>query len=56
MNYETDEMNKENMNQFCQLIDDQKSENARQKTKYQQTWCNSCGLKYELREVKDESF
>ena len=33
-NYETDEINKENMNEFCIFIADQKSENAKHKTKY----------------------
>ena len=33
-NYETDEINKENMNEFCSFIADQKSENTKHKTKY----------------------
>ena len=33
-NYETDEVNKENMNEFCSFIADQKSKNTIHKTKY----------------------
>ena len=33
-NYETDEINKENMNEFCIFIADQKSKNTKHKTKY----------------------
>ena len=32
--YETDEINKENMNEFYSFIADQKSENTKHKTKY----------------------
>ena len=33
-NYETDEINKENMNEFCIFIAEQKSENTKHATKY----------------------
>ena len=33
-NYEIGEVNKENMNEFCIFIADQKSENTKHKTKY----------------------
>ena len=33
-NYETDEINKENMKEFCIFIADQKSENTKYTTKY----------------------
>ena len=33
-NYETDEINKENMNEFCIFIAVQKSKNTKHKTKY----------------------
>ena len=33
-NYETDEVNKENMDEFCIFIADQKSENKKHTTKY----------------------
>ena len=33
-NYETDEINKENVNEFRNLIADQKTENTKQKAKY----------------------
>ena len=33
-NYETDEINKENMNEFCIFIADQISENTKHTTKY----------------------
>ena len=40
-NYETDEINKENMNEFCIFIADQNSENTKHTTKYdKQTFCN----------------
>ena len=35
-NYETDEINKENMNEFCIFITGQKSENTKHKTKIRQ--------------------
>ena len=34
MNYETDEINKENMKEVCIFIADQKSENTKYTTKY----------------------
>ena len=47
-NYETDEINKENMKEFCILIADQKSENAKHTTKYdKQTLCKFCRKKNE---------
>ena len=56
-NYETDEINKENMNEFCIFISDQKSENTKHKTKYEkQTLSKFCRKKNEKREVKDELF
>ena len=56
-NYETDEINKENMNEFCIFIAEQKSENTKHKTKYKkQTFCKFCGKKKEKREVKDVIF
>ena len=43
-NYVTDEINKENLNEFCIFIADQKPENTKQETKYdEQTWYNFCG-------------
>ena len=33
-NYETDEIKKENMKEFCIFITDQKSENTKRTTKY----------------------
>ena len=51
-NYETDEINKENMNEFCIFIADQKSENTKHKTKYKQTLCKFCQKKNETRQVK----
>ena len=48
MNYETDEINKENMNEFCIFIADQKSENTIHTTKYdKQTLCKFCRKKKE---------
>ena len=42
-NYETDEINKENMKVFCIFIADQKSRNTKLKTKYdKQTLCKFC--------------
>ena len=39
-NYETDEINKENMKEFCIFIGDQKSKNTKHTTKYdKQTVC-----------------
>ena len=38
-NYETDEINKENMKEFCIFIADQKSENTKHTTKYKQISC-----------------
>ena len=56
-NYETDEINKENINKFCSFIDDQKSENRKHKTKYdKQTLCKICRKKNEKKEVKDVLF
>ena len=56
-NNETDETNKENMNEFCIFIADRKSENTKHKTKYdQQTLCKFCRKKNGKREVKDVLF
>ena len=56
-NYETDEVNKENKNEFCIFIADQKSENTKHKAKYdKQTLCKFCRKKNEKREVKDVLF
>ena len=56
-NYETDEINKENMNEFCSFIADQKSKNTIHKTKYdKQTLCKLFRKKNEKREVKDVLF
>ena len=45
---ETDEINKENMNEFCIFIADRKSENPKHKTKYdKQTLCKFCRKKDE---------
>ena len=50
-NYETEEINKVNMNEFSIFITDQKSENTKHKTKYdKQTWCKFCRKKNENRE------
>ena len=47
-NYETDEINKENMNEFCIFSADQKSENTKHTTKYdKQTLCKFCRKKNE---------
>ena len=47
-NYETDEINTENMKEFCLFIADQKSENAKHTTKYdKQTLCKFCRKKNE---------
>ena len=55
--YETDEINKGNINEFCIFIADQKSENTKHKTKYdKQTLCKFCRKKNEKREVKDVLF
>ena len=40
-NYETDEVNKENMNEFCIFIADQKSKNTDHKAKYDSKPCAS---------------
>ena len=54
MNYETD---KENMNEFCIFIADQRSENTKHKTKYdKKTLCKFCQKNNEKREVKDVFF
>ena len=56
-NYETDEINKENIKEFSISITDQKSENTKHKTKYdKQTLCKFCREKNEKREVKDVLF
>ena len=56
-NYETDEINKENMNEFCIFIADQKSENTKHKTKYDKQTLRNFFLKNnEKREVKDVLF
>ena len=48
MNYESDEINKDNMKEFCIFIADQKSENTKHATKYDmQTSCNFCRKKNE---------
>ena len=53
-NCETDEINKENMNEFCIFITDQKPENTKHTTKYdKQILWKSCQKKNEKREVKD---
>ena len=50
--YETDEINEENMIEFYIFID-QKSENTKHTTKYdKQTLCKFCREKNEWREVK----
>ena len=42
-NYETDEIIKENMNEFCTFIADQKSGNTNHTTKYnKETWWKFC--------------
>ena len=47
-NYETDEINKGNMKEFCIFISDQKSENAKHTIKYdKQTLCKFCQEKNE---------
>ena len=47
-NYETDEINKENMKELCNFIADQKSENTKHTTKYdKQTLCKFCREKNE---------
>ena len=46
-NYETDEINKENINEFCMFTDDQKSENIKHTIKYKQTLCKFCRKKNE---------
>ena len=56
-NYEKDEINKENMNEFCIFIPDQKSENTKHKTKYdEQTLSKFCRMKNKKKEVKDVLF
>ena len=56
-NYETEEVNKENMNESCIFIADQKSENTKHTTKYQkQTLCKLCRKKSEKRKVKNVLF
>ena len=55
-NFETDEINKENMNNFCIFIADQKSENTNHTTKYKQILCKFRRKKNEKREVKDVLF
>ena len=47
-NYETDEISKENMREFCMFIADQKSENTKHTTKYdKQTLYKFCREKNE---------
>ena len=41
-NYETDEINKENIKEICIFIADQKSENTKHTTKYKQTLYKFC--------------
>ena len=56
-NYETDEINKENMKEFCIFIADQKSENTKHTTRYnRQTLYKSCRKKNERRKLKDVLF
>ena len=56
-NYETDEVSKDNMNEFCIFIADQKLENTKHKTEYdKQTLWKFCRKKNEKREVKDVLF
>ena len=56
-NYETDEINEENINEFCIFIADQKSEITKHKTKYdKQTLCKCCRKKNEKRKVKNIPF
>ena len=56
-NYDTDEINKENINEFCIFIADQRSENTKHKTKYEkQILCKFCRTMNEKREVKDVLF
>ena len=47
-NYETDEINKENIKEFCIFIADQKSKNTKHTTKHdKQTLCKFCREKNE---------
>ena len=56
-NYETDEINKGNMSEFCIFIAEQKSENTKHKTKYRkQTLFKFCRKKNEKRKVQDVLF
>ena len=51
--YETYQINKENMREFCIFIAEEKSENTKHKTKLdKQTLCKFCRKKYEYGEVK----
>ena len=51
---EIGEANKENLNEFCIFIAEQKSENTNHTTKYdKQTFCKFCSKNNEKREVKD---
>ena len=53
-NYETNEIDKENMNKYCFFIADQKSENTKHTTKYNKQ--KFCREKNAQREVKDVLF
>ena len=56
-NYEMNKINKENMNELCIFIADQKSENTKHETKYdKQTLCKFYRKKNDKREVKDILF
>ena len=46
-NYETDQINKENMKEFCIFIADQKSENTKYTTKYDKQTSKFCRKKKE---------
>ena len=47
-NYDIDEIDKENLNEFCNFTADHKPGNTKQERKYHnQTWCIFCGKKNE---------
>ena len=54
-NHETNIINKENMNEFCNLIADQNPENPKH-GKQNTTWCNFCSKKNMLWEGEDVSY
>ena len=56
-NCQTNEINKEDVNEFCIFIANQESENTKHATKYdKQTLCKFCQRENEKREVKDVLF